>query len=626
MIKVLKKDIPLYDKEILQMGLGLNNGGLGLAKFIAPKVKKLIITDIKTKEELLSSVEQLNDFKNIEYHLGYHDIKDFENASIVLKGAGIKLTNQYIQTAIKNGAIIDTDIGLFFEYSDFPILAVTGSKGKSSTTSLLFTIISNALDDVIMGGNIAINPLLYLDLKKRISAAVLELSSWQLADLALHKKSPHIAVLTTIFPDHLNYYDSMEDYYDDKKNIFRYQKDDDYAIINIKNKYLFTSFLNKEIPSTIFLVCNFDEKNFNDNSINNNYPVKNNQYDNNLNDKGLNIENTNNKCSKKNNLDEKNLIDKNLDGENSYDKSLDERNFANKNLNETNMMVERELTIRQCISYLSEKSPLLLVKKEERIFLFIIDDFCEKVKNFYASIAEYNNIVENLESQDIENFLEPLVDKNMIKKIKVFQLREPYNENIFAEHGKTNMLLAIAASIAFDLNIGKIFEGIKKYAGLPYRMQVVGRKNNIEFINDTTATVPEAVAASILALAKSRNIVLIAGGVDKKLPANSMVRAIVENVCRLYLLEGSGSQLIEDELLNLNYLAFESGFRDLKQLVEKIFNDLKRQDASLFTNIDLNKPIAILLSPGFASFNLFINEFNRGDIFNDAVQKLISQK
>ncbi|MBP7029544.1 MAG: hypothetical protein KBB84_00880 [Spirochaetes bacterium] len=626
MIKVLKKDIPLYDKEILQMGLGLNNGGLGLAKFIAPKVKKLIITDIKTKEELLSSVEQLNDFKNIEYHLGYHDIKDFENASIVLKGAGIKLTNQYIQTAIKNGAIIDTDIGLFFEYSDFPILAVTGSKGKSSTTSLLFTIISNALDDVIMGGNIAINPLLYLDLKKRISAAVLELSSWQLADLALHKKSPHIAVLTTIFPDHLNYYDSMEDYYDDKKNIFRYQKDDDYAIINIKNKYLFTSFLNKEIPSTIFLVCNFDEKNFNDNRINNNYPVKNNQYDNNLNDKGLNIENTNNKCSKKNNLDEKNLIDKNLDGENSYDKSLDERNFANKNLNETNMMVERELTIRQCISYLSEKSPLLLVKKEERIFLFIIDDFCEKVKNFYTSIAEYNNIVENLESQDIENFLEPLVDKNMIKKIKVFQLREPYNENIFAEHGKTNMLLAIAASIAFDLNIGKIFEGIKKYAGLPYRMQVVGRKNNIEFINDTTATVPEAVAASILALAKSRNIVLIAGGVDKKLPANSMVRAIVENVCRLYLLEGSGSQLIEDELLNLNYLTFESGFRDLKQLVEKIFNDLKRQDASLFTNIDLNKPIAILLSPGFASFNLFINEFNRGDIFNDAVQKLISQK
>jgi UDP-N-acetylmuramoylalanine--D-glutamate ligase len=248
------------------------------------------------------------------------------------------------------------------------------------------------------------------------------------------------------------------------------------------------------------------------------------------------------------------------------------------------------------------------------------------VKNFYASIAEYNNIVENLESQDIENFLEPLVDKNMIKKIKVFQLREPYNENIFAEHGKTNMLLAIAASIAFDLNIGKIFEGIKKYAGLPYRMQVVGRKNNIEFINDTTATVPEAVAASILALAKSRNIVLIAGGVDKKLPANSMVRAIVENVCRLYLLEGSGSQLIEDELLNLNYLTFESGFRDLKQLVEKIFNDLKKQDASLFTNIDLNKPIAILLSPGFASFNLFINEFNRGDIFNDAVQKLISQK
>ncbi|MEJ5273807.1 MAG: Mur ligase family protein, partial [Spirochaetota bacterium] len=258
-MKYLTKDINLSDKTVLIMGLGLNGGGVGTAKFLAPKVKKLIITDLKSKEELQDSIDQLKEFSNIEYKLNGHDINDFINVDIVFKGAGIKFTNQYIKAAIDNNVIVDTDIGYFFELADFPIIGITGSKGKSTTTTLIYEILKTTINDIILGGNITINPLTSLNENNNTKLAVLELSSWQLSDLSIHKKSPNISILTTIFPDHLNYYSSMEEYYGDKKYIFKFQKSDDYTIINIDNDYLYNSFINGEIKSNLIFVSNFDE-------------------------------------------------------------------------------------------------------------------------------------------------------------------------------------------------------------------------------------------------------------------------------------------------------------------------------------------------------------------------------
>ena len=259
MIKHLTKDINLSDKTVLLMGLGLNGGGVGTAKFLAPKVKKLIITDLKSEKELESSINQLKDYSNIEYRLGEHRLEDFIESDVVFKGAGIKFSNKFISAAIENNRFVETDIGYFFELFDSPIVGITGSKGKSTTTTLVYELLSKKIDNIILGGNITINPLNCLDENKDSRLAVLELSSWQLADLAIHKKSPNIAILTTIFPDHLNYYGTMEQYYEDKKFIFKFQNESDWVIFNLNNDYLFESFINNEIKSNKIGVSNIDQ-------------------------------------------------------------------------------------------------------------------------------------------------------------------------------------------------------------------------------------------------------------------------------------------------------------------------------------------------------------------------------
>lgn len=213
------------------MGLGLNGGGLASARFFAEHgAKEVIVTDMKTEEELAPSVAELRHYPNVRFALGGHNIEDFRTADMVIKNPGVKSEgNQYLAAA----DCIETDISIFLQLSSAPVLAVTGSKGKSSTVSALYYGLQQCGIPAFLGGNITVSPLTFLTETNSDTPVVLELSSWQLGDLAhCPQLKPKIAIITHIMPDHQNWYGSMERYVADKKIIYRNQDKTDYTVCN----------------------------------------------------------------------------------------------------------------------------------------------------------------------------------------------------------------------------------------------------------------------------------------------------------------------------------------------------------------------------------------------------------
>ena len=133
---------------------------------------------------------------------------------------------------------IETDISVFLRYSKSPIVAVTGSKGKSSTASAIhYGFRQNGIES-LLGGNIAVSPLGFLDKTAADKPVVLELSSWQLADMrGLGVLKPKVAVLTAIMPDHMNYYSSMDEYVADKRLIYADQDGSDVTICDFDSSW-----------------------------------------------------------------------------------------------------------------------------------------------------------------------------------------------------------------------------------------------------------------------------------------------------------------------------------------------------------------------------------------------------
>ncbi len=217
------------------MGLGLHGGGLSSAMFFAERGAYLTVTDLRDENILRPIINKLKKYK-IKYVLGEHREEDFINADLVIKNPAVPLSSPFLKLAKQ----IETDISIFLKYNKRPIIAVTGSKGKSTTVSAIFEVLHQINNDTKLGGNITTSPLNFIDecKNKDGSAVILELSSWQLADLkGKNLLVPRISVITNIMPDHQNRYSSMEEYVEDKKLIYADQSNNDYLICNYNDKY-----------------------------------------------------------------------------------------------------------------------------------------------------------------------------------------------------------------------------------------------------------------------------------------------------------------------------------------------------------------------------------------------------
>jgi len=222
------------------MGLGLLGRGIELVRFLHECGAELLVTDLKSAEELKDALVQLSDLEGIAYVLGEHRLSDFSCCDMVIKAAGVPLDSDYIEEARRKKIPINMDASLFAELvpEGVKIIGITGTKGKTTVTYLVHSIIQNSLvgrdTKVFLGGNVrgvATLPLLK-DVREG-DVVVLELDSWQLQGFDEAKISPQISVFTNFFPDHQNYYKGdMDAYWHDKASIFRWQKEGDTLIIS----------------------------------------------------------------------------------------------------------------------------------------------------------------------------------------------------------------------------------------------------------------------------------------------------------------------------------------------------------------------------------------------------------
>jgi len=225
----------INNKKVTIMGLGLNGGGLAAVRFFLKHGAYVIATDMKTEAQLKPTVDALMQDKDLPLdhltlRLGEHKIEDFETADCVIKNPGVKYEgNKYLAAA----KAIETDLSIFLRFTNCPIIAVTGSKGKSSTVSAIHYGLNKAGYKVFLGGNITVSPLTFFDEVTSDTPVIIEFSSWQLADLrGRGVLRPYISIITKIVPDHQNWYGNMEDYVADKRIIYANQSRGDYSIFD----------------------------------------------------------------------------------------------------------------------------------------------------------------------------------------------------------------------------------------------------------------------------------------------------------------------------------------------------------------------------------------------------------
>ena len=236
-------------KTVLVMGLGRFGGGIDVVKFAHSAGAKVIVTDLALAEQLSDSLNQLQDLDGIEFHLGSHAPADFEQADIVVANPAVPGDNKFLQIAHRANRFVTSQISIFFELCPAKIIGITGANGKSTTTALTAHLLKNTIYDiryttyahVWLSGNIGNQPLLTtIEKINPDDLVVLELSSFQLEQLAEIQKAPDVALLTNLTPNHLDRHGTFANYCAAKENIFEFQKPKDnsnaVSIFNAEDK------------------------------------------------------------------------------------------------------------------------------------------------------------------------------------------------------------------------------------------------------------------------------------------------------------------------------------------------------------------------------------------------------
>ncbi len=218
------------NKKILILGFGKE--GKDTYLFLRKIFKDKILGIADKKEKIEDKI--LKGDKKINYHLGKTYLKSLKDYDIILKSPGIPIHIPEIERAFKEKKIT-SQTEIFLKFLRKKVIGVTGTKGKSTTSSLIFHVLKNAGFKVNLVGNIGTPVLNFLLKKEKNDYFVSELSAHQLYNL---KISPHIAIFLNFYPEHLDYYKSKKEYFKAKANIAKHQEKDDYFIFNDYQKIL----------------------------------------------------------------------------------------------------------------------------------------------------------------------------------------------------------------------------------------------------------------------------------------------------------------------------------------------------------------------------------------------------
>lgn len=484
----LSKIENFQDAVVTVMGLGryTQGSGLGAAKWLIRHGAQTIITDLKDEEELEESMSLVMEWYE-KYRalypertiyaplfvLGEHRVEDFIEVDCVVQNPGVPSESEFVVAAKEAGVSIESDVSLFFRFCPYPIIAVTGTKGKTTTTKMIGEMLELDDEKAVVAGNIKVSPLEHLDeilTRGEPTFVVLELSSWMLESLPdafkNMKKGPDFSVLTNVYPDHLNRYHSYGHYIHSKEIIFEWQSKDQYTILNWDHE-----------------------------------------------------------------------------------------------------------TVREMATRI--KSKLFWCSKDYQ--------------------ADH--------------------DGCFIKEGKIVMRREGAETEVLnmtevalqGEHNIENILTSVCSAFLRGVKVESIQKILREFKGVSDRQELVREVDEISYVNDTTATNPDAVKAALKRFGIDSDVILIAGGENKELEYADLAEEIVKTCKHVFLFEGSASDLLEKAIAGR--VPLESGLKTMKDAVKK---------AKAVSSVgDI-----VLLSPGAASFNLFKNEFDRGEQFREEVRNL----
>src|SRR3989344_1080548 len=512
---------PFQGKHVLVLGLGLHGGAIGTITWLAKQGAIISVSDAKTKEDLVSSIQKLKDIPNISYYFGNQDDLDFAKIDLIIRNPGVPRNAPILDRARKQNISIEMDSSLFFAYSDSKdIIGITGSKGKT-TASAAISAVMNAIDsETITVGVDGISPLGALtpltpasglgplpERERGTTGAtfpvVFELSSWRLEALQEKMISPHIAVVTSMYKDHLNTYKSFEEYIDTKKQIIRNQTTEDIAILNADDEKIRT--WENDVRGALYW-------------------------------------------------------------------------FSLKPLKEH----EQGIWI-----------------KDRKIFTNPFSPIGEKVPRKSGRMrADHNSttaLTPSLSQRWERGNTQAICSVSDIPPTSPHDLR--------------NKLPAILIGILHGADIPLIITALQNAPAPAHRLQFVRTLDGVRYVNDSSATMPDATIAAIESF-QEKPLILILGGSDKALEFQELAQTVAShnNIKHIIWLPGTAT-------------------RNMKALVS-MQTHAKHYDASTMNNAvktahSLTRPgDTVLLSPGATSFGLFLHEFDRGDAFIRAVEKL----
>ena len=213
--------------------VGLKRSGVAAARFMAGRGAVVTVTDKAEAEKLVAEREALKGV-NVRFVFGEHRVENFTNADLIVVSPGVPLSIPPIEAARKARVHIIGELELAARFLSLPIIAITGTNGKSTVTELTGAILRESGKKVFVGGNIG-NPLINLIGKeKETDVAVVEISSFQLE--AIEAFHPHIGALLNITPDHLDRYPDMDSYVKAKARIWMNMGPDDWAVVNASDE------------------------------------------------------------------------------------------------------------------------------------------------------------------------------------------------------------------------------------------------------------------------------------------------------------------------------------------------------------------------------------------------------
>ena len=218
----------IRNKRVAVIGIGVSNTPL-LDMLLAERIR-VTACDKRTREQMGQQAEEL-ERRGCTLHLGEDYLKGLD-ADVIFRTPGLRPDVPELAACVAHGADLTSEMEVFFRVCPCPIIAVTGSDGKTTTTTIIAELLKSAGKRVWVGGNIGHPLLCEADGMLQTDYAVLELSSFQLMTMT---RSPHIAVVTNLAPNHLDMHRDMAEYVAAKENIFRHQSRGDIAIFNGDN-------------------------------------------------------------------------------------------------------------------------------------------------------------------------------------------------------------------------------------------------------------------------------------------------------------------------------------------------------------------------------------------------------